>query len=114
VWSPEGGYTFRKEGLDAVLDELDQRTSCKDAYEVLTRTAGIITKIEVFKDVGHTQLAFERQITYTSGKITEFLDIYYNDDTSEDSRVTQTLTRNASGQVTECSSPFTTTEDIDC
>ena len=114
IWNPEGGYTFREDSLDDVLDELDQRTSCKEAYEVITRTGLVITKIEVFKDAGHTQLTMERQITYVAGKITQFLDIYYNADGSEDSRVTQNLTRDVDDNVTECASPFTTTEPVGC
>ena len=114
VWNLEGKHTFRTNHLDDILLELDGRTSCCDAYEVITRTGLLITKIEVFSDAGHTKLSMERQISYTAGKITQFLDIYYNLDASEDSRVTQTLTRNAQGQVTECSSPFSTTEDVGC
>ena len=116
IWTTEGKYTFRSTNLAEILAEIDARTSCRDSYEVVTRNASnLITKIEVFSDPAKTQLSMRRDFGYDANdRIVSFTDIYFNEDSSEDSRVTQTLTRDANGRITECAAVFSTTEDVDC
>ncbi|MCP4077652.1 MAG: DUF2190 family protein [Gammaproteobacteria bacterium] len=110
VVNPEQPTTYISERLNVILDNLDSRTSNREYYEVITRTAGLISKIEYFSDAAKTVKAKERNFTYTSEKISSITDIYFNLNGTEDSRVTQSFTRDTSNLITEISSPFTTSE----
>jgi hypothetical protein len=116
VQNPEERYTFTEPALDGVIKELDSRTSMADCYPVFTRTSGLISKIEYYKDAAHTLKKCERNFTRNTGTdgieyIATITSIYYNDDTSEDSRVTTTLTRHVDDNyITQCDNVFSTSE----
>ena len=115
MWGPEGPLTFTEDFLDDLLKQVDRRTSCRDTWSTITRSGGLISKIEKFSDAGKTQLIMERQLSRTVGpdsvsRVTTITDIYYNADGSEDSRVVSTVTR-VSQLITSCECPFSTTED---
>lgn len=112
IWIPEGRYTWGKSWLDEFLQELDMRLNGAEAYVDFTYTSDLITLIEIHSDLARTNKVAERQIGYTSGKITSITTIFFNPGGSEDSRVTETLTRDAGNldRITACDSVFTTTE----
>lgn len=111
VWVQEGAFTYTETALDFVLREIDTRISGANCFIDITRTAGTITKFEYFKEVGRINLMVERVVNYTAGKISGFTDTYFNADTSNDSQVIGTFTRDLNGNITACDSPFSTTED---
>ena len=111
IWLPEGRYTWTKSKLQDFLHELDMRLNAANCFIDITRTAGVISLIEYFADVGRTQKVAQKSIGYTSGKITSYVHIFYNADNTEDSRVTHTITRDVNGDITNCDAVFSTTED---
>ena len=110
----EGANTFTERELHKLIQELDTRLTSKDCYAVFTRTLGVTTKVEFFRDIGHTDLAAEKNYTYVVGldginRIDTMTLIIYNVDGSEDSRVTTTLNRTLDS-IDDCESPFSTSE----
>lgn len=122
VYVTEENYTFKSRHLDDILHELDKRTSHADCYATITRTSGLISKVEYFSDIAKTQKVKERQFTRTVGYsgisfVTSILTIYYNDDASEDSRVTTTITRDTDANksvINTCDNVFSTGEVGPC
>lgn len=111
--------TFTEKRLSGVLDQIDARLNCANVWETITRTGGLISKIEVFSNAAKTIKVMERDITRTTGSdgvdyITGMVTKFFNSDTTEDSRVTTTITRDADDNITECANVFTTTELQDC
>ncbi len=115
----ENRTTFIEPRLSGLLKELDARLNCANVYETITRTSGLISKIEIFSDIARTKLVVERDITRTTGSdgvdyITGMVTKFYNADTTEDSRVTTTITRDSEDRITQCDNVFSTTEPQDC
>ncbi len=114
----EGAYTFTNIRMHFVLKEIDMRTSGANSWVTITRTSGLISKIEIFSDAARTKKVCEQQILRSTGVggiefITTITNIYYNDNGSEDSRVTETISRPNLGiddVIETCDSPFTTSE----
>ena len=122
IYVTEEKYTFRSIHLNDILHEIDKRTSHADCFTTITRTLGLISKIEYFSDIARTQKVMERQFTRATGYsgisfVTDILTIYYNDDASEDSRVTTTLTRDTDANksvINLCDNVFSTSEVGPC
>ena len=122
IYVTEEKYTFRSKYLNDVLTELDKRTSHADCFTTISRTSGLISKIEYFSDIARTNKVMERQysrvigyngFSYVNGIVT----IFYNDDASEDSRVTTTITRDSNANksvINQCDNVFTTSEVGPC
>lgn len=120
----EGAYTFTRTHLDDLLRELDARITAADCWLTITRpvspdpNAGLITKTEYFADAARTKLVMERQFDRSPGLggvryISQITTIFYNENGTEDSRVTATISRPGLGtndDLTTCDSPFSTTE----
>ena len=115
VANPEERYTFISKSLDGALKEIDGRISAADCWASITRTSGLISKIEYFADAAKTQLRIEQtfakatgsdQVEYTTGILT----IFYNADTSEDSRITTVIVRDGDNNITSCENVFSTAE----
>lgn len=116
VFVQEGAYTARRKTLDFVLLELFAHTTGQDVFPTITRTAGLITKIEFFTSAARTKLDHECNLTYVVGgdavsRVATMTTIYFNFDLSEDSRVTVSITRNGDDLITQCDSVFSTGED---
>lgn len=114
VYHREGGDTWTKERLDEVLREIDARVNGANCWCTITRSSGLISSISYYADAAKTQLTQVCDISRTVGSdtipyITGITKIYYNTDGSEDSRVTETLTR-TSDLITSGAGVFTTTE----
>lgn len=115
----ENRYTFTQRRLSGLIKELDGRLNCANVYETITRTSDLISKIEIFEDVGRTKKLLERNISRTVGSdsvsyISQMVTIFYNSNGSEDSRVTSVLTRNSEDKIISCDNVFSTTEPQDC
>ena len=48
IYVTDEKYTFTNKYLNDVLHELDKRTSYADCFTQITRTSGLISKIEYF------------------------------------------------------------------
>jgi len=115
----EGSVTLKSDDLAHALLELDMRTSGANCFTTATYNVdGLVDVIEFFSDVGLTQKVLRKEFTYAPGAsgfdvMTVVVAIYYNDDATEDSRVTTTIDRPNLGtedRIEACASPFTTTE----
>ncbi len=100
--------------LASALNEIDSRITSKGVYPVITRTGGLISKIEYFGDLAHTKKLYQREFSRTIGSdlvsyITGIITTFYNDDSSTDSIITTTIAR-ASERITSCDNVFSTTE----
>lgn len=122
VYVTEEKYTFRSIHLNDILHELDKRTSFADCFTTITRTSGLISKIEFYSDIARTNKVMERQYTRTTGYasiqfVTGIITIFYNDDSSEDSRVTTTIGRASVSEISvieTCDNVFSTSEVGPC
>jgi len=114
IWDREGAHSFTSDDLQGIVREIDMRLNGANVYTDLTRTSGLITNISYYAEALRTTLIMQRNITYAGGLIIIIESIYYNADNSEDCRITETVVRNIDGNVTECDSVFTTTEDTGC
>jgi hypothetical protein len=115
IETPEGAYSFTETRLSELLREIDSRLNCAENYDTITRTGGLISKIEIFSDLAKTIKKIQRTYTRTTGTdgvdyITGFVTIFYNANGSEDSRVTTTITRVAN-LITSCNHVFSTSEN---
>lgn len=106
----EGGYTFTAKILSVALQQIDRFINYGNTWSTITRTSSFISKVEYFSDVAKTVKIFEHQYTRVSNRITAITAIYYNSNGTEDSRVTQTFSRNASNLIEGSANPFSTTE----
>jgi len=100
--------------LASTLTELDSRITSKDVYPVITRSSGLISLIEYYSDIAHTQKLYQRSFSRTVGSdlisyITGIITTFYNDDGSTDSVITTTISR-VSDRITSCDNVFSTTE----
>lgn len=112
----EGAYTFTETRLAFILKEIDARLNCAETYDTITYTSGLISKIEIFSNSARTIKVVERTYTRTTGTdgvgyITGMLTKFFNSDTSEDSRVTTTITRDSENKITSCDHVFSTSEE---
>jgi len=114
IWDREGAHSFTSDDLQGIVREIDMRLNGANVYTDLTRTSGLITNISYYAEALRTTLIMQRNITYSGGLIIIIESIYYNADNSEDCRITETVVRDIDGNVTECDSVFTTTEDTGC
>lgn len=110
IYVQEGAYTFPSVILAYVLQDVDRFVNSPNTWVTITRTSNYISKVEYFSDAAKTLKIFEHQYGRTSNRITSITAIYYNVNGSEDSRVTHTLTRNGSQQITDSANPFSTSE----
>ena len=117
VWVQEGAFTFTETSLDYVLMQIDARMTCKNLFEDFTRNGnGDVITLEVYSDIGRTNLVMQRDYTYVTGSDnieypSTITTIFYNANGSEDSRVTTTITRDGDDQITACDNVFSTSED---
>jgi len=100
--------------LSGVLSELDGRITAKNVYPVITRSSGLISKIEYYNDITHSHKIFQRVFSRTLGSdqvayITNIVTTFYNTDNSIDSIITSLITR-TDDLITSCSNTFSTTE----
>ena len=110
----EGGYTLISTDLAAALKEVDGRLSGANLWMTVTRSAGLISKVEYFSDAARTKRVIERVVARTAGgggvmRVTGIVTKFFNDDGSEDSRVTDTVARSSDLIVTD-DGPFSTGE----
>jgi hypothetical protein len=114
----ESAYTFTEITLSDVLMEIDRRLTGRDINKVYTRTSGYISKIEYF--VGSLKIV-QRDFTRVSGvggiqRVSSIVTTFYNSDTSIDSTITSTFTRDTplptNDKILSCSHVFATGEDI--
>lgn len=116
VFVQEGAYPGRSFRLDELLLEVFGHLVSQNCFATFTRVSGLITKIEYFRDIGRTSLSHECLFTYFVGgdgvdRPTSVTQIFYeNDGTTEDSRITTTITRDGDDLITDCDSVFTTSE----
>lgn len=101
--------------LASALNELDSRITSKGVYPVITRTDGLISKIEYFGDLAHTNKLYQREFSRTIGSdlvlyITGIITTFYNQDGSVDSIITTSMTRNGNDTIINCDNIFSTTE----
>jgi hypothetical protein len=115
----EGAYTLKSEDLARALLELDMRVTGANCHMTATYNVdNLVDVIEYFSDPGLTQKVMRKEFSYSAGAsgfdvLTGTVAIYYNDDATEDSRVTTTITRPNLGtedRIESCDSPFTTSE----
>lgn len=100
--------------LASTLTELDSRITSKDVYPVISRSGGLISKIEYFSDLAHTHKLYQREFTRTAGSdlvlyISGIITTFYNDDGSVDSTITTTINR-TSDKISSCENIFSTLE----
>lgn len=113
----EGAYSFSASDLASMLIELDQRLNGSNVYMSLTRDGdNLISNVTYYSDVARTLKIMERQITrvVTTGgvkRVSGIVNIFYQEDgVTEDSRVTNTLTRGPDF-INSDNGPFTTAEN---
>lgn len=110
--------TFISPDLSGLIKEIDARIDGANCFPVITRTSNLISKIEYYSDAGLTNKRIQRTFTRTVGTdqisyITGILTIFYNEDTTEDSRITSVLTRDPTNLwITSCTNVFSTTEPV--
>ncbi len=109
--------TFISPSLDGVLKEIDTRLTAANCFASLTYTDDLISKIEYFSDQAKTKKVSEITISRTNGDdniayITGLVNIFYNAEGSEDSRVVSTLMRDSLSRITGCDNIFSTSEAI--
>jgi hypothetical protein len=108
--------TFISPDLSGLIREIDGRVTGAGCYCAITRTSGLISKIEYYADAGLTQKRIERTFSRTTGSdnvsyITGIITIFYNDTGTEDSRVSTVITRDpTTNYITSCANTFSTTE----
>lgn len=116
VYFPEGAGTYTQEELDKLILEIDMRTTGANVFIDVSRTSGLISQIDYYSDVGRTTKIAERAYTRAAGIggvlfVIQVITKFFNANGSEDSRVTETFTRDADDLITACDSVFSTTED---
>ena len=121
VQTREESHTFVSPSLRGILFEIDGRLNHANCWLSITRTSGLITQTDYYRDAAKTNLAFRRVFgrTVVDGIsfITSITTTYYETDGSTvDSTVTTTISRDGASDdqvITGCASPFTTTEDAE-
>jgi hypothetical protein len=113
----EGAYSFNASDLASMLIELDQRLNGSNVYLSLTRDGdNLISNVTYYSDIARTLKIMERQIsrvTTTGGvkRVSGIVNIFYQEDgVTEDSRVTNAITR-GSDLINSDNGPFTTAEN---
>jgi len=113
----EGAYSFNASDLASMLLELDQRLNGSNVYLSLTRDGdNLISGVTYYSDAARTLKIMTRQITrvVTTGgvkRISNIVNIFYQEDgVTEDSRVTNAITR-GSDLINSDNGPFTTAEN---
>ncbi len=114
----EGAYTFKEKALDKLLLEIDGRLNGNEVYIDITRSSDLISKVEYFSDLARTKKLIERNFTRVAGVagilfVDTITTIFFNDDATEDSRVTTTSTRDTeanNSRLLDCDNPFSTSE----
>lgn len=113
----EGAYSFNASDLASMLLELDQRLNGSNVYLSLTRDGdNLISGVTYYSDAARTLKIMARQITrvVTTGgvkRISNIVNIFYQEDgVTEDSRVTNAITR-GSDLINSDNGPFTTAEN---
>lgn len=121
VWHQEQDHTWTKDRLDELLGEIDRRLNSSNCFPIVFRDANdLINKIEYYSEASHTNKIAERTFTRSTGTdnveyITGIVTIFYNDDSSEDSRITTTITRDPTDNwITSCDNVFSTSETPPC
>ena len=122
VYNTEERQTFRSFILSEILSEIDSMITCKDVWSTITRTTGLISKVEYFSDAAKTKKIVERNFSRITGYagisyVSTITTIFYNDNGSEDSRVTTTISRDTTPNknvIQGCGSPFSTGEVGPC
>ena len=114
IWDKEESHTFVSGDLRGTIREIDARVNGSNMFTDITRTLGLITLIEYYSEVARTNLKLKRAITYAGGRSMWRCSTYYNDDTTEDSVVTETVVRDVDGNIVSCDSVLTTTEVAPC
>ena len=113
----EGAFSFNASDLASMLIELDQRLNGSNVYLSLTRDGdNLISNVTYYSDIARTLKIMERQITRvtTTGgvkRVSGIVNIFYQEDgVTEDSRVTNAITR-GSDLINSDNGPFTTAEN---
>lgn len=114
VQTNEENNTTISADLASALNEIDSRITSKDIYPVITRTSNLISKIEYYSDLAHTNKLYQREFTRTAGTdlvlyITGIVTTFYNDNGSIDSTITTTIAR-SNDLISSCNNVFLTTE----
>ena len=109
--------TFISPSLDGLIKEIDARLIGANCFITINRTDDLISSIDYFADIAKTQKRIEQTFSRITGSdgvkyITQVLTIFYNEDTTEDSRVATILTRDSDNRITDCSSSFSSSESI--
>ena len=115
----EGPLTFTERRLSGIIREIDSRLNCSEVYETISYTSDLISKIEIFSNFARTIKVAERTFSRVTGSdgveyISGMVTIYFNSDTTEDSRVTTTITRDGDDRITSCDNVFSTSEPGIC
>jgi len=108
--------TFISPSLNNLIKEIDSRITGANCFPVITRTDDLISKIEYYRDVSHTQKMIERNFIRQEGDdgvfyITNILTIFYNEDGTEDSRV-ETIINRTDNIIQSCRNDFSSGESI--
>ncbi len=117
IRTAEEETTFTDSTMAGLVKEIDGRVNAANCFPVITRTSGLISRIDYYSDIAHTQLRIRRDFTRTVGTdqvayVTGIVTTFYNSDGSVDSTVTTAIARDASNYVTECDNVFSTGESI--
>lgn len=113
----EENNTFISPALDGLISEIDSRLSGANCFSSITYTGELISKIEYYADQARTKKRSDVTFSRTIGSdgvnyITGIISIFYNEDGSEDSRVTTTLLRDVDDKITDCDNVFSTSEAL--
>lgn len=113
----EGGTSFVSPDLGTLIKELDGRLVGADLFMTITRSSGLISKVEYFAEAARTTLLIERTISRTAGTggvlyVTGVLTKFFNLNATEDSRVTDAFPRTSDKIVTN-EGPLATTESTE-
>lgn len=113
----EGRYVFTKKDLAHVLLELQTLVTGADCYiDVDTRDSNDHpTMFTYYSDAARTDKIAEKTLTWTEGpdgfwRITDVLWKFFNDDATEDSRVTTTISRDGDDLIEDCDGVFSSGE----
>jgi len=109
--------TFISPSLDGLIKEIDARLVGSNCFITINRTDDLISSIEYYSDIAKTEKKIEQTFTRAVGNdgvkyITSILTTFYNLDTSVDSQITTTLTRDSDNRITSCASSFSSTETV--
>jgi len=103
--------------LLGTIQEIDQREMGSNIWSTISYSSGLVSEINFYSDVAKTKRIIKRVFNRTIGSdfinyLTSMITTFYNTDTTIDSVITTTLSRDVNDRVTGCASSFSTTEPL--